>query len=83
MFLTNYTAQGMIAMRFLVLGTPATIVIDDYLPFTTLTGSTLAFAKVSSTNGLYAPFLEKAWAKLSGNFAMTEAGWTGEAIRFF
>ena len=70
-------------MRVVVLGTPATIVIDDYFPFTGINGSDLAFAKISSANGLYGPFLEKAWAKLSGNFEMIEGGWSGEAIRFF
>jgi hypothetical protein len=82
LFVTDYTPQGMIVVNAVVLGTPAYIVIDDYLPFYWSSANELAFAKTSPTGGLYAAFLEKAWAKLSGNYEFIGNGWEGEAIRF-
>lgn len=40
------------------------------------------FANPSPDKELWGPFLEKAWAKVSGNYEVTEAGWTSEAMRF-
>jgi len=57
--------------------------IDDYLPFYGTSKSTyLLFSKGSSDGALWAPFLEKAWAKVSGNYEFTESGWPSEAMRF-
>ena len=82
LFVTDYTPQGMIVIKAVVLGEPVYIVIDDYLPFYSSSGNELAFAKTSPTGGLYSAFLEKAWAKLSGNYEFIGSGWEGEAIRF-
>jgi hypothetical protein len=48
--------------------------IDDYLFFKSSTSSTLIFAKPSSDGALWTPFLEKMWAKVSGNFEFIEYG---------
>lgn len=42
----------------------------------------LYFAQPSYTNALYGIFLEKAWAKVNGNYEFIEGGWETEAIRF-
>lgn len=58
--------------------------IDDYLPWygSSTTSTTLLFAKYSSDYAFWGPFIEKAWAKASGNYEFTEAGWPSEAMRF-
>lgn len=56
------------------------MVLDDYLMF--YSWGALAYASVSPSGGLWGPFLEKAWAKSSGNYEFIEAGWAHEAIRF-
>lgn len=33
-------------------------------------------------NGLWAAYLEKAWAKLMGNFELIQGGWTEEVMQF-
>ena len=42
----------------------------------------MIFANPSPDKELWGPFLEKAWAKVSGNYEVTESGWTAEAMRF-
>ena len=42
----------------------------------------LYFAQPSYTNALYGIFLEKAWARVNGNYELIEGGWEPEAIRF-
>jgi len=57
--------------------------IDDYLPFYGgSTSKTLLFTKAATDGALWGPFLEKAWAKVSGNYEFTESGWPDEAMRF-
>lgn len=66
----------------MVLGKPTDIYIDDYLPFYKNYKTTLYFAGNATDGGLWAPFMEKIWAKASGNYEIIEAGWSSEALRF-
>jgi hypothetical protein len=69
-----------------VLGVRKTISLDDYLPFRkTSSGaisSSLSFVQPSPAGELWGPFLEKAFAKLSGNYEVIEGGWMAEAMFF-
>lgn len=56
------------------------VVVDDLLPFNTKTGK-LAFTQTNG-NELWVPILEKAWAKLNGNYGNTKSGNTGDALTF-
>jgi hypothetical protein len=61
--------------------------IDDYLPFYNVASTsgyyTLPyFAQLSPQKELWAPYLEKLWAKVNGNYEVTEGGWPTEAMRF-
>lgn len=69
-------------MRGRVLGLEKEIAIDDYLPFYTWNKSLPYFAKQSPSGGMWASFLEKAWAKVNGNFEIVEGGWGHEVMRF-
>ena len=78
--------EGIIAVTFFVKGIPRTVVIDDYLPFETdpsFRTFDLVFANVSPDGGFYLAFLEKAFAKLVGNYGATERveGTISEALR--
>lgn len=52
------------------------MVIDDYLPFNSNITSTptLLFDLSGADNSLWGPFLEKVWAKVSGNYEMIIGG---------
>lgn len=69
---TAYPKEGLIAMNFYVKGKPAVITIDDNLPFY---GSSPAFAKRSGDGDFWASFIEKGFAKLTGNYEAIGGGW--------
>lgn len=75
----TYPREGIIVIRANVLGIDTNVVIDDFLPFSR---NTPWFAKNAPNGALWTPFVEKAWAKVSGNYEVTEGGWGHEAIRF-
>jgi hypothetical protein len=54
-------------------------VIDDYLALMDGDDATI-FARLSDDNGLWGPFIEKAVAKLHGNFAHIDGGDPSEAV---
>ena len=69
---SGYPKEGLIALNLHVKGKPAVITIDDYLPFE---GSNLYFAMQGSDGSFWAPFIEKAFAKLEGNYENIQGGW--------
>lgn len=78
----TYNQAGIFAVKVYIRGRPYTVVVDDYLPFNQITGSSLLFDWVTGKEGLWAVILEKAWAKASGNYDFLSAGWNNEAIDF-
>lgn len=66
----------------MVLGRPTDIYIDDYLPFYTWGKDVLFYAGSGSDKSLWSTFLEKVWAKASGNYEVVEGGWSEESLRF-
>ena len=42
----------------------------------------MLFDKVQSGEGIWAAILEKAWAKVNGNYDITAGGWMNEAVGF-
>ena len=67
-----YPAEGLLAVRLFVKGKPSIITIDDYLPF--MNGN-LFFAKRPGEGDMWATLLEKAYAKLNGNYESLNYGW--------
>jgi hypothetical protein len=71
----EYNEAGIFAVNFYQLGVPVTVIVDDYVPhygnrFTTV------FAKIQPDEGsTWVTILEKAYAKLVGNYAQMNAGW--------
>ena len=67
-----YPAEGLFAVQLYVKGKPEIITIDDYLPFY---GSSPYFVKKSNDGDFWMAFMEKAFAKLNGNYENIAAGW--------
>lgn len=63
-----------------VRGLPTIITVDDFVP--TQYGKPY-FAGVGQDGSLWGPILEKAWAKVSGNYERINLGGADEAFRFF
>ena len=58
-------------------GVKTPVTIDKYLPSN---GGKLFFASSGDKHELWVPFLEKAYAKLSGSFQQTDGGTGREAL---
>lgn len=76
---------GIYAIRFYIRGKPWIVTIDDYYFYApdmvSYINSAHYFANMGEDNSLWVPLIEKAWAKLKGNFANSDGGWTQNGIR--
>jgi hypothetical protein len=81
-FLTQeLNKEGIVAFRFFVGGRPRVITIDHNVPWKN--SQHLMFAQTSEDKGSWIPLLEKAYAKLAGNYEKTAKGWMSESMRVF
>jgi Calpain family cysteine protease len=74
--------EGIIVVTAMILGRPTTIYVDDFLPFIDSTSTVTVYAGKGDDNSLWLPFMEKVFAKASGNYEIIEGGWFTEAVRF-
>lgn len=65
-------AAGFYDVNMYLMGVPITIRVDDYLPFWGSYTTTLSAKFINS--GVWMPVLEKAFAKLYGNYSALVAG---------
>jgi hypothetical protein len=73
-FLNNELSNnGIYGLNVYVLGVPFTLLIDDKIPYNENTGTTI-FAHTSADGALWGPLIEKAFAKLHGNYEAIIAG---------
>ena len=80
---------GVYAVTLYMMGIPVTVTVDDYLPFEEdfwtnypeITDDDLKYAQPSADGALWMPILEKAAAKLYGNYEMLVGGNMGPAIQ--
>ena len=86
-FLTqNLNNAGVYALRLYLLGVPITVSVDEYLAFkydpiaNKLTDDPY-YARPGLDGSLWMPILEKAAAKLYGNYEMLIAGHSGPAVQ--
>ncbi len=56
------------------------MVVDDLLPFWEKNGKLVYASNTARPNEMWAPLLEKAYAKLYGNYENLEAGLTTDAL---
>jgi hypothetical protein len=74
--------EGIQVINAMILGNPTPIYVDDYLPFRGTSKTSLYFAGVADDKSLWMAFMEKVWAKASGNYEIIEGGWSSESLRF-
>jgi hypothetical protein len=81
-FLTQKkNSAGIFAVRVFIRGKPYVLSLDDNLMFTSY-GSPI-FAKLSDdSTSAWGTILEKAWAKVLGNYLKTNSGYTTNGLRF-
>ena len=74
-------SAGIYALKLYLMGIPVTVSVDEFLPFAGASPNHLEFARAPSDHGLWMPILEKAGAKLFGNYEMLQGGMIGPAIQ--
>ena len=81
-FLTqNLNSAGVYALKFYLLGVPVTVSVDEYLPFSYDSPEGLFYSKKATDGALWMPILEKAAAKMYGNYEMLSGGYMGPAVQ--
>lgn len=73
--------QGFYAVNLFVRGRPWTVIVDDIFLFNS--NRDLKAAKIGDDGSLWAPILEKAWAKLVGDYKKADFGYLRNGIRVF
>lgn len=71
---------GIYALNIYAMGIPTQITIDGQIPFTRY-GQPI-FANIGYDGALWGPLVEKAWAKMNGNYEQIVGGWMKEAVNF-
>ena len=86
LFLNNVnevSPNGIYGVNFYVLGVPHTVIVDDYLPLQSSDyGYTTLFANIGNDDSVWAAIIEKAFAKLTGNYEHIVAGTNLDSIDF-
>jgi hypothetical protein len=78
---TDFNDAGIYAIKMYSLGVPITVIVDDWVPHYGTTYQTI-FAKVqkNGTKSTWPVILEKAFAKLMGNYAQLIGGWAERGV---
>ena len=81
-FLTqNKNSAGIFAVKVFIRGKPYVISLDDNLMFTKY--GSVVFAKQSDDGtSVWGAVIEKAWAKVLGNYLKTNSGYIDTGLRF-
>ena len=76
-FLTDETnGVGVYAVELYLLGTPITVIIDDYLPFVKgVDSDSLFYSRFTTSDAVWSPLLEKAFAKYLGSYEAMNGGY--------
>lgn len=71
---------GIYGVNFYIRGKPWTITVDDYLLFSGYSNPTLVFG-AASNDVLWPAILEKAWAKMKGNYHLISGGFVANGLK--
>ena len=76
-------AAGIYAVDIYTLGVPHTVVVDDFMPRSLNDSDVVAntFGNVGKDGSLWGPILEKAFAKMVGNYLHTSGGVMAHGVR--
>lgn len=72
---------GLYAFNFYVRGIPKVIVVDDAVPYDNIYRYP-AFARLGKDNSIWAPLMEKAYAKVNGNYDNIQGGVLADVALF-
>lgn len=75
---------GIYTFRFFIRGKPWIVTVDDYFLFMTDDASNTrkpVFAGIGRNNHFWGMMLEKAWAKVKGNYLMADGGFMENGLR--
>lgn len=79
MFLTSeINEEGIYAMRFYIRGKPWVVTVDDEVLFY---NGQPEYTKVGADGSIWSPLVEKAFAKIKGNYAQANGGFNANGIR--
>jgi hypothetical protein len=75
--------KGIYNVRFFIRGKPWVVTVDDYLLTYTLTNpDTMVFTRPDPVSGaMWSTILEKAWAKIAGNYELANGGYLESGLR--
>ena len=71
---------GIYAVNIFQMGVPHTIVVDDYIPYSTVSKAP-SFSSFGADNSIWGSILEKVTAKLYGNYSHIVGGNTAYGVR--
>ena len=78
-FAQELSVPGGFAVNLFTLGVPSTIVIDDFIPFV---GEKPLAAQIADDHSIWPMVLEKAMAKLRGNYLHISSGYPSIGVRY-
>ena len=78
-FATELDRKGGHAVNMFTLGVPSTVVIDDYIPF--IDGKAMG-ARMTDDGSIWPMVLEKAFAKMRGNYNHISGGLPSKGVRY-
>ena len=74
---------GIYAVKLYIMGVPVHIVVDDDIPYYRYKhNKTPLYAKYGENNSVWPMIMEKAMAKLHGNYSRLEGGFGSEGISY-
>merc|ERR1711990_890317 len=77
---TDTNSEGIYNVRFYIRGKPWVVTVDDYMLFQY--PSSLVFAQPNKdASVIWGAVLEKAWAKVKGNYLIAEGGMVTNGLR--
>ena len=77
----DINSAGVYSVQLFIMGIPVTVTVDEHLAFNYNNAAGLTYANVAKDGALWVPILEKAMAKLFGNYEMLVGGWMGMAVQ--
>lgn len=78
---TDKSESGLYNVRFYIRGKPWTVSIDDYLAFHDYSDPELVAGHIGADGAIWGPLMEKAWAKVKGNYMNAHFDLSANGIR--
>jgi hypothetical protein len=76
----DFNTAGVYALNMYVMGIPVTVTVDEYVAMYNKHEDGTVYGHRSPDHGIWNIILEKAAAKLFGNYEMLSGGWMGPAV---